>query len=59
MSSQPDSRSQADAVYGDGELPGDADLVAPGADGGSAASPAAESAHDESTTNESTSTEEE
>lgn len=59
MSGTPEGRLKADAVYGDGELPGDADLVAPGANGESATSPEAQSAHDGTTINESTSTEEE
>ena len=49
------SQSKADAVYGDGELPGDADLVAPGASGANAAptvSASPESPHTESTTTE-------
>jgi hypothetical protein len=59
MSGTPEDRSKADAVYGDGELPGDADLVAPGSNGGSTTSPGAQSVHDGTTINESTSTEEE
>jgi hypothetical protein len=59
MSGRPEGRSKADAVYGDGELPGDADLVAPGSNGGSTTSPEEQSTQDGTTINESTSTEEE
>jgi hypothetical protein len=55
MSGQSGSPSKADAVYGDGELPGAADLVALGASGPSAASTslaAPEHPHSESITTE-------
>ncbi|WP_185203758.1 hypothetical protein [Glaciihabitans sp. INWT7] len=37
MSGPPTEHAKADAVYGDGEMPADADLVAPGSEQGDSA----------------------
>ena len=52
MSDQSVSQSKADAVYGDGGLPGDADLFVPCADAASTGPAAPEFPHSESTNTE-------